>query len=83
MGLKPKEFYSISPREFGLMIEGFKNRQLTEFRLNRNILFIMARLWSDKAPKTPKELWDLGDEEEKTNEDEIAKLFEALKEKNG
>jgi hypothetical protein len=42
----------------------------------------MARLWSDKAPKTPKELWDLGDEEE-TNEDEIAKLFEALKEKNG
>jgi hypothetical protein len=82
MGLKPIEFYSISPKEFELMVEGFKNRQLTNFRLNRNILFIMARLWSDKAPKTPKELWDLGDEEE-TNEDEIAKLFEALKEKNG
>ena len=82
MGLKPLEFYSISPREFDLMVEGFKNRQLTEFKLNRNILFTMARLWSDKAPKSPKDLWDLGDEDE-IKEDEIGKLFEALKEKNG
>lgn len=82
MGLLPVEFYQVSPREFVVMVEGYRNRRIDEYKLNRNIIFMMARLWSSKPPNRPEELWDLGDKEE-TDEDEVAKLFEALRNKNG
>lgn len=80
MGLKPIEFYNISPLEFSLMVEGHKNKTLTEFKLNRNIVFMMARLWGTNVPKDPADFWDLGDKVEQ-DEDEVAKLFEQLREK--
>lgn len=80
MGLKPIEFYSVSPLEFSLMVEGHKNKTLTEFKLNRNIVFMMARLWGTNVPKDPAEFWDLGDKVEQ-DEDEVAKLFEQLRAK--
>ena len=83
MGLKPVEFYSISPREFNLMVEGFRNRRIDEYRLNRNLMFTMVKLWSSKPPSSPQELWDLGDAPSEVQDDEVAKLFEALKQKNG
>ena len=83
MGLKPVEFYSVSPREFSLMVEGFRNRRIDEYRLNRNLMFTMVKLWSSKPPSSPSELWDLGDAPSSdVQEDEIKKLFEAVKQKN-
>jgi hypothetical protein len=82
MGLKPVEFYSISPVEFGLMVEGYRKRRIDEYKLNRNIMFTMVKLWSSKPVNSPKDLWDLGDEEVGSDE-ELAKLFEAVKQKNG
>lgn len=80
MGLKPIEFYSISPIEFEVMADAYKNKMLTEFKLNRNIIFMMARLWGNNVPKDPAEFWDLGDKVTQ-DEDEIAKLFENLRNK--
>lgn len=78
MGLKPKEFYELSPKEFNLMAKGYHRNRLDNYKLNRNILFIMVRLWGKDAPSKIEDFWDLGDKEE-TDEDEIKKLFEALK----
>lgn len=80
MGLKPIEFYSMTPIEFTLMSEAYKNRTLVEFKLNRNIIFMMARLWGSNVPKDPADFWDLGDKEV-ANEDEVEKLFEQLRKK--
>lgn len=78
MGLKPKEFYDLSPNEFNLMVKGLQRQRLDQYKLNRNILFIMTKLWAKDGPKNPEDLWDLGDKQEQ-DEDEIKKLFEALK----
>lgn len=80
MGLKPIEFYAISPIEFSLMAEAYKNRTLTDFRLNRNIVFMMARLWGTNVPKDPAEFWDLGDKVE-SSDDDVAKLFDEIRKK--
>ena len=64
------------------MVEGYRNRRLDDYKLNRNLMFMMARLWSSKPPSKPEDLWDLGDSSE-PQEDEVAKLFEALRNKNG
>lgn len=78
MGLKPKEFYDLSPKEFHLMAKGFKNNRIDQYKLNRNILFVMVKMWGKDAPNRPEDFWDLGDKPE-YDEDEIKKLFEALK----
>jgi hypothetical protein len=78
MGLKPLEFYSISPKEFSLMVEGFRRRRLDEYRLNRNIMYVMVKLWSSKPVNDPNDLWEL-DERTETKDDELAKLFESIK----
>ena len=44
-------------------------------------MFVMVKLWSSKPINDPNDLWEL-DREEKS-EDEIEKLFEALRNKNG
>ena len=80
MGLTPLEFYSMSPIEFALFTEGYNNRRLMEFKLNRNIVFTMARLWGSNIPKDPAEFWDLGDKEVQ-DDDEVGKLFEQLRQK--
>jgi hypothetical protein len=80
MGLLPIEFYSISPIEFHLMVEGYRNRRKDEYKLNRNILFVMQKLWSSKPVNDPNQLWQL-DETEETSEDEIDKLFDELRKK--
>lgn len=82
MGLRPLEFYQTSPRDFGLMLEGYRARKLDDYKLNRNLMFIMVKLWSSKPINSPQELWDLGDGEPTQNsDDELAKLFEAVKQK--
>lgn len=82
MGLLPVEFFSIAPRDFAMMLEGYREQRKDEYRLNRNILFVMQKLWSSKPVNDPEQLWSL-EEKKQVGEDEIAKLFEALKNKNG
>lgn len=81
MGLLPYQFYRISPLEFGLMAQGYKNRQVMEMKLNRNVIYTMAKLWGSNTPNDPADFWDLGDKVE-TDMDEVAKLFDALREKD-
>ena len=64
------------------MVEGYKERRKDEYRLNRNILFVMQKLWSSKPVNDPDSLWNI-DGDDKESEDEIKKLFEAVKQKNG
>jgi hypothetical protein len=81
MGLRPQEFYAISPRDFELMAQGFKNGRVDQYRQTRNIMFTMAKLWGSKI-NTPAELWELpGDRDvlEGKSDDELKKLFEWLK----
>jgi len=63
-----------------LMVEGYRNRRKDEYRLNRNILFVMQKLWSSKPINDPNQLWEL-DEKEESSGDEIEKLFEELRKK--
>lgn len=82
MGLRPVEFYSVSPKEFVLMAEGYRNRRKDEYRLNRNIIFVMQKLWSAKPVNDPNQLWELDEKQERG--DDVARLFEELrKKKNG
>jgi hypothetical protein len=86
MGLTPHEFCGMSPKDFSLVVEGYRRRKLDEYKLNRNLMFIMARLWSSKPPNNPKELWDLGDEDNRISDEqakELAEHFAKLNAKNG
>jgi hypothetical protein len=78
MGLTPKEFYSVSPVEFELMARGFHRARIYESKLNRNIMYVIAKTAGSKI-NSPEELWPLDEPQEETGEDEIKKLFEALK----
>ena len=70
-------------REVSLIISGYTDRVVNQYRQTRLLMFMMAKMWGDpkKSPKTPEDLWQLpGDEvKEQMNEDEIAAIFEKLK----
>jgi hypothetical protein len=86
MGLTYTDFVNTSPRVFSLMAEAYRRRKLDEYKLNRNLMFIMVKLWSSKPPNSPKELWDLGDEDTKMTDEEakmLAEHFAKLNAKNG
>lgn len=72
-----------------LIVQGYGERVINEYRQTRLLMFMMARMWGDpkKPVKSPEALWPLpGDDEGsgKMSEDEIAALFDKLKKgKNG
>lgn len=68
----------MSHREFMLTVEGYQNKRIDSYRQTRMLMFTMVRIWADKGPKTPEELWNLPGDEEKTkiSEDEIKALTE-------
>lgn len=73
--------------EVMLVLKGYNNRLLNEYRQTRLLMFMMAKMWGDpkKGVKTPEELWPLpGDKEvgKQMTADEIAALFEKLKNKD-
>jgi hypothetical protein len=64
------------------IIEGYNDRVIQSYKQTRLLMFIMARLWGDssKVPSTVEEFWQLpGDEKKGVTEDEIAAIFEKLK----
>lgn len=70
-----------------LLIKGYNERLIGQYRQTRLLMFMMSRMWGDpkKGPKSPEELWPLpGDSETSSgmSKDEIAELFERLKNKD-
>ena len=41
-------------------------------------MYVMVKLWSSKPVNDPNDLWEL-DERTETKDDELAKLFESIK----
>jgi hypothetical protein len=70
-------------REVSLIISGYADRVVNQYRQTRLLMFMMAKMWGDpkKSPKTPEDLWQLPGDEVKgqMNEDDIAAIFEKLK----
>lgn len=76
----------MSHREFMLTVEGYKERKIEEYRKTRMLMFTMVRLWSEKGPRTPEQLWPLPGDEEKgvlDEEDKKALLERFAKLRNG
>jgi len=83
LGLRPREFYEMSPRHLSLMIDGYQEKKVDTYRQTRLLMFTMVRLMGDSksAPKTPEALWQLpGDDENsgKMNDDEMREIFKRL-----
>lgn len=68
--------------EVCLIIDGYNDRTINQYKQTRLIMFTMARLLGDsaKVASTPEEFWRLpGDEVAQVSEDEIKAIFEKLK----
>ena len=77
MSLTPDVFYSMSPKDFYLAAKGFTEKRIDEYRQTRMLMFTMVKMWADKGPKTPEELWALpGDESKDISKEEQASLLE-------
>jgi hypothetical protein len=67
----------MSHREFALMCAGYQDKRVDSYRQTRMLMFTMVRMWADKGPKTPEELWALpGDENKEISKEEQASLLE-------
>ena len=81
--MKPREFYEISTRHLSLMIKGFEDKRIDQYKQTRLLMFTMVRLMGDPktAPKTPEQLWELpGDElTTKVDEEEYREIFKRYK----
>jgi hypothetical protein len=81
--VKPREFYEMSPRHLSLMIKGFEDKRIDQYKQTRLLMFTMVRLMGDPktAPKTPEQLWELpGDEvTTKVDEEEYREIFKRYK----
>ena len=81
-----QDYDRLTFREVQLIIKGYGDRVVNDYRQTRLLMFMMARMWGDpkKPIKSPEALWPLpGDEEDRTGmtSDEIAALFDKLKAK--
>ena len=73
----------MSPRHLSLMIKGFDEKRIDQYKQTRLLMFTMVRLMGDPktAPKTPEQLWELpGDENvSKIDENEYREIFKRYK----
>lgn len=77
----PNDFFSMSPRHFSLMLNGFKQKKVDQYKQTRLLMFTMVKLMGDPktSPKTPETLWPLpGDEDPKVDEQEYREIFKRL-----
>lgn len=71
----------MSPRHFSLMLNGFKQKKIDQYKQTRLLMFTMVKLMGDPktSPKTPEILWPLpGDEDPKVDEQEYREIFKRL-----
>jgi hypothetical protein len=73
----------MSPRQLSLMIKGYEEKRIDQYKQTRLLMFTMVRLMGDPktAPKTPEQLWELpGDEvTTKVDEEEYREIFKRFK----
>lgn len=81
------DYDSLTFREVSLIIEGYSERLIHDYRNTRLIMYMMAKMWGDpkSSPRRPEDLWELPGDEKKgqLNADEMASIFEKLKNKDG
>jgi hypothetical protein len=58
------------------MAEGYNEKKVDHYRQTRMLMFTMVRIWAEKGPKTPEELWPLPGDKEKITEEETKALME-------
>ena len=73
----------MSPRHFSLMLNGYQNKKIDNYKQTRLLMYTMVRLMGDPktAPKSPEALWELPGDEENENvlsDDDIKDLFKRL-----
>lgn len=77
--MKPNEFYSYSPKQFFLTVEGFQEKQIDSYKQTRLIMFTLVSLLGDQKnkPKTPEALWELPGDEVKaqSTDQELENLY--------
>lgn len=79
----PNDFYAMSARHLSLMIKGYQDKKVDNYKLTRLLMFTMVRLMGDPktAPKSPEMLWQLpGDESDENiiTDDDIKEIFKRL-----
>lgn len=80
------DYDSMTFSEVMLVLKGYNDRLLNDYRQTRLLMFMMARMWGDpkKGVKSPEELWPLpGDVQKTMNKEDIAELFDRLKKTDG
>lgn len=78
----PNDFFSMSPRHFSLMLNGFKQKKIDDYKQTRLLMFTMVKLMGDpkSSPKTPEALWPLpGDNDGSFDEQEYREIFKRLR----
>lgn len=79
------DYPSLTFREVMLIIRGYEERMVHDYKNTRLLMYMMARMWGDpkKAPATPEDLWKLpGDEPTGPSEQDIAEMFRKLRAKD-
>lgn len=73
----------MSPRHLSLMIKGYEDKRIDNYKQTRLLMFTMVRLHGDPktAPKSPEQLWELpGDEVvTKVDEESYREIFKRFK----
>jgi len=78
------DYPSLTFREVMLIVRGYEDRMVHDYKNTRLLMYMMARMWGDpkKAPATPEDLWKLpGDEPTGPSEQDIAEMFRKLRAK--
>ena len=86
LGLKPSEYYALTEKEYLLMCEGYRAKEIKELRLIRRQCWIAFLGYADpkKAPKSEIEWWPIGDEKPPVYKRvSRKKLLEAIKRAKG
>lgn len=68
MGLNPKEYYMLTPVEFGLMYNGFLNKEKKQLKNVRRLSWHIIRGYADPKdlPKTMEAWWPIDDDDLET-----------------
>ena len=73
----------MSPRHLSLMIKGYEDKRIDQYKQTRLLMFTMVRLHGDPktAPKSPEQLWELpGDDvSTKIDEESYREIFKRFK----
>ncbi len=66
----------MSHREFMAMMEGYQERKIDGYRQTRMLMFTMVKVWAEKGPKTPEEMWPLPGDQVEMSQDEQKAILE-------